>query len=439
MVQAVAMANSDHVVILRQGVAAWNAWRENYPNIEPDLTEVDLSGLGLRGANLYKSKLSRSNLRRCDLSNAFLRKAVLDEADLSDGDLTEVNLSEALLSRAYLMRAHLTNGNLERVEARKADFSHADLSRAILKYADLRKASIEQADLQGTDLNSAILQEITAREANLEEANLEYADLCEANFRAAKLCKANLHGARLVGAILHEANLMQANMTMADLQRSVFVETNCQEANFSGCHVFGISAWNVNISGAKQHNLIVTPRDEPAITADNLEVAQFIHLLVNNAKIRHVIDSVTSKVVLILGRFTNDRKLVLDALRERLRHYDYLPVLFDFEAPINKDMTATVETLARMARFIIADLTDPRSIPHELATIVPHLRTTPVQPLRHGDSDVYSMFDDLRAYPWVLPTFSYQDQKELLTRIEDKVISPAANKAEELRKTIRPG
>ena len=66
---------------------------------------------------------------------------------------------------------------------------------------------------------------------------------------------------------------------------------------------------------------------------DNLEVAQFIYLLLNNAKIREVIDTITSKVVLILGRFTPERKVVLDALREELQKRDYVPVLFDFDKP----------------------------------------------------------------------------------------------------------
>jgi len=49
-------------------------------------------------------------------------------------------------------------------------------------------------------------------------------------------------------------------------------------------------------------NLIITDDNEPTITVDNLEVAQFIYLLLNNQKIRDVIDTITSKVVLILGR-----------------------------------------------------------------------------------------------------------------------------------------
>lgn len=48
-------------------------------------------------------------------------------------------------------------------------------------------------------------------------------------------------------------------------------------------------------------------------------------------KIRNVIDTIASKAVLILGRFTTERKAVLDALRDELRKRDYLSILFDFD------------------------------------------------------------------------------------------------------------
>jgi hypothetical protein len=50
----------------------------------------------------------------------------------------------------------------------------------------------------------------------------------------------------------------------------------------------------------------------------------FGELLLHNQKVRDVIDTITSKVVLILGRFTDERKAVLDALREELRKRNYL-------------------------------------------------------------------------------------------------------------------
>jgi hypothetical protein len=59
-----------------------------------------------------------------------------------------------------------------------------------------------------------------------------------------------------------------------------------------------------------------------------------------------------------------------------------------------------------MARFIIADLTDPSSIPKELEAIVPDL-AVPVQPLIEGASRPYAMFKDYWKYEWVLPVYRY--------------------------------
>jgi hypothetical protein len=64
-------------------------------------------------------------------------------------------------------------------------------------------------------------------------------------------------------------------------------------------------------------------------------------LLLNNSKIRNVIDTITTKAVLILGRFTPERKTTLDALRDALRSHNYLPILFGFEKPTNRDFTET--------------------------------------------------------------------------------------------------
>ena len=36
------MANDEHVALLKKGVAAWNAWRDKYPNVLPDLSHAHL-------------------------------------------------------------------------------------------------------------------------------------------------------------------------------------------------------------------------------------------------------------------------------------------------------------------------------------------------------------------------------------------------------------
>ena len=209
------------------------------------------------------------------------------------------------------------------------------------------------------------------------------------------------------------------------------MNTDLTGADLTGCRIYGVSAWGLKLERAKQQNLVITPEDEPEITVDNIEVAQFIYLLLHNEKIRDVIDTITSKAVLILGRFTDERKAVLDALREELRKRDYLPILFDFDVPATRDITETVSLLARMARFIIADLTDPSSIPKELEAIVPNL-AVPVQPLLEGSSRPYAMFKDYWKYDWVLPVYRYEGLEPLLANARREGHRPCGRKGESL-------
>jgi hypothetical protein len=196
-------------------------------------------------------------------------------------------------------------------------------------------------------------------------------------------------------------------------------------ANLEGCRVYAVSTWDVRLDGAIQTNLRITPPDQPNITVDNLEVAQFLYLMLHNEKIRAVIDTLTSKVVLILGRFTPERKAILDALRDSLRQRGYVPVLFDFDGPESRDTSETVTLLARMARFVVADLTDPSSLPLELQAFVPDVQV-PVQCLILEGQQPFAMFRDLRTkYRWVLPPASYTTIEDLLSTLPERVIAPA--------------
>jgi uncharacterized protein YjbI with pentapeptide repeats len=403
------MADQSHLDILQQGVEAWNSWRKRNPSMDPDLSGVNLWGANLSGADLSGADLSGVDFSRVDLSGTNLSRANLWGVDLSGVDLSEVDLSEAILSGVDLSEAILSEANLSGVDLSGVDLSGANLSS--LPFA------IIGADLTG---------------ANLSGADLSGADLTEADLTGANLSEASLIGAKLSRANLSEAILSEANLSDANLTNSVLVKTDLQRATLVGCRIYGISAWNLKLEGAKQQNLNVTDYEEPAIMVDNLEVAQFIYLLLNNERIRQVIDTITSKVVLILGRFTPERKAVLEAIRDSLRQHDYLPVLFDFDKPTSRDLTETISTLAHMARFIIADLSDARSLPQELQAIVPDLPSVPVQPLVLASDEEYGMFEHFKRYHWVLEVYRYDDPDEVLTSLETKIISPAEAKAREL-------
>ena len=264
-------------------------------------------------------------------------------------------------------------------------------------------------------------------EDRLRGADLLFANLGGANLGGANLVDADLHFANLRGANLRGANLREANLREANLSGASLVDADITNADLTGCRIYGVSAWGLKLNDETiQRNLIITRTgDVSEITVDNIEVAQFIYLLLHNQKIREVIDTITSKVVLILGRFTDERKAVLDALRDELRKRDYLPILFDFDKPARRTTDETITLLARMARFVIADISDAKSVLQELRGIVPDLPSVPVQPVIIASQDEPGMFDFYRPYHWVLPVHRYDTPAQLLAELSDRVIKPA--------------
>src|SRR5438105_773881 len=105
-----------------------------------------------------------------------------------------------------------------------------------------------------------------------EHADVEV-DLSGANLSGANLSGANLSGADLSVADLNEANLSGADLSGADLSfanliRATLIQTNFAEATLTNCKIYGISAWSVELKGATQNNLEITPYNEPTITVD---------------------------------------------------------------------------------------------------------------------------------------------------------------------------
>ena len=99
-------------------------------------------------------------------------------------------------------------------------------------------------------------------------------------------------------------------------------------------------------------------------------------------------------------------------------------------------MAEIVSTLAHMARFIIADITDAKSIPAELEHIVPQLLSVPVIPVILKSDYEYALFDRIIGFNQVIKPYQYENQEALLASIEENVVKPAEEKADELKKVL---
>ncbi|NKI31819.1 pentapeptide repeat-containing protein [Croceivirga thetidis] len=309
---------------------------------------------------------------------------------------------------------------------------------------DLKSADLLGADLRGINFKNADLRRINLRDVNLSGANLEGAQLYRANLNGVNLINANLKQANLYRAYLGRADLSEADLHSSNLQMSLFSQTKIEGANLKSARVYGISTWNLVGTPKDQSSLVITADEEAEVTVDDIKMAQFIYLLLANNELRDVIQTVTSKAVLILGRFYEERKQVLDALRETLRKKDFAPIIFDFEPSNNRNLTETIQLLASLSKFIIADLSDAKSIPQELSVIIPSFPSIPIAPILVAGEQEYSMFEHWNAFESVLSIFRYKSQEHLLANLDDQILDPiekwqlgtdAESKAErELRK-----
>ncbi len=131
------MAKPEHLEILKQGVDAWNRWREGNPTTVPDLS----------GANLTQVYLGGAHFNRVDLTAAILRQCHMSVAELSGTNLTDADLSEAHLTLANFTFANLARANLSGAWLSRVDFSNARVGGASFQRAGVGYAKFGNIDL----------------------------------------------------------------------------------------------------------------------------------------------------------------------------------------------------------------------------------------------------------------------------------------------------
>jgi uncharacterized protein YjbI with pentapeptide repeats len=212
------MANRRHLEILRKGVEAWNKWREENRDIDPDLSYATLNHTNLSYANLSYANLSHAKLNYTNLGYA---------------NLVGVKLIETKLIKANLNYANLSHANEFETKPIKVNFSYASLFEANLSYANFTNTNFSYANFANTNFSYANLLE-----ANLSYANLNRASFIETDLRRAKFIQASLTAVNFMGQ-----NLIETNLSGAKLIAAQALYTDFEKATLTGAC---IKDWNIN-------------------------------------------------------------------------------------------------------------------------------------------------------------------------------------------------
>ncbi len=141
-----------------------------------------------------------------------------------------------------------------------------------------------------------------------------------------------------------------------------------------------------------------------------------------------IMSELTKRRVLILGRFTGRRLKILEAIKAHLAAHPqgYQPELFTSRKPDARDLVESIVGFASLSRFIIADLSEARSIQSELQAIVPQFPSVPVAPVINQTGRAYATFDTILRRENVLqPIRRYRDLPDLLAKLDETILPEA--------------
>ena len=112
--------------------------------------------------------------------------------------------------------------------------------------------------------------------------------------------------------------------------------------------------------------------------------------------------------------------------------------MFDFPPARSKAALETLQTLAGLSRFVIADLADARAVVQELQAIVSSHPSLPIQPLLDGREEIAGLgvADNFFVlYPSFLRVYHYESTEELLENLTE-IIEPAETRSREVERRL---
>jgi len=280
--------------------------------------------------------------------------------------------------------------------------------------------------LSGVSIYKAFAEGLKIQDSTFDGVYFDDGDFSRADFSNCHFLNCHFNK-----TIFTDANFFEATFINCNLNRVNLTNTNFMVKEVSETVIYGISAWDIQISQeSKQSKLVIEKtydlysdiiaQGRVPLMVDNIELAQFIYYLSNHQKFRDTINILNRKGVLLLGKFKDGGLDRLYKLKDWFADRNYLPMIFDFDRPSGMDYTETIITLSGLSKLVVADLSGD-SVPHELHAILDNF-SKPV--IAYYDKSPYSMLKDLKRKNRYFHDIKFDGtDADLLNKLPDKIKS----------------
>ncbi len=193
------------------GAAAWNVWRQQWPNVQPNLDDlpIDMAACGGGGAfNFDGVHLAGTTFTGARLTGSCFRRSKLTNVTFSECNLTGVAFEQARLctsnffggtisGSALFLRATLTKCRFLEVEIIDGNFHATTLDQVVfLDETVLVRCNFSEATMNACHLVAVRLCEVSLAWAKLPATTFDRVTFATVDLFAADLSGADLRGAK---------------------------------------------------------------------------------------------------------------------------------------------------------------------------------------------------------------------------------------------------
>jgi|GEM_PF-5300156 len=375
-----------------------------------------------------------TTVERGYFANADLRGRDLSNDRFEDCNFSHANLSGATLNRTTFVDCNMRGVNLDAVTAEDVTFDRTNLQYAHLHHVrfarsrffggSLQNSNLYKADFTDSELRGVQAGWLHATMSHFESVRVTDTHFNEVQFRSVGLAGGTFHGGTFTASLFHEVKMQQSMWRDVDLSRVMLFEVDCHDAVFEFCTIFGLGVCRMIGTPRIQRHLNAGIGDSKLLV-DDLKLGSFLYEIDRDDAVPRLFELLASKLILILGRFLPETKARLDRLHSELRLRDYVPVLVDSELIGTFNATTLVNVVAMCARFVVVDVTNPKTVIAEVDAILKQ-RPVPVQPIVLVGEPEPVQFPMARrdGHRQLLPVFEYRDLDDLIEKLDRSVIGP---------------